>query len=85
MCSQNVNREKLVSYLEENKIGTRLLFAGNILKQPAYQNITHRTVGQLPNTNMIMNKLFWVGVHPLLETKHLDYICNKLIDFTKSL
>jgi CDP-6-deoxy-D-xylo-4-hexulose-3-dehydrase len=83
MCAQQINREKLVSFLEENKIGTRLLFAGNILKQPAYQNVAHRTVGTLPNTDLIMNKLFWVGVHPLMENKHLDYICSKLLEFIK--
>jgi CDP-6-deoxy-D-xylo-4-hexulose-3-dehydrase len=84
MCANHVNREKLVKFLEENKIGTRLLFAGNILKQPAYQNINYRMVGELPNTDLIMKKLFWVGVHPLLEPNHLDYICTKLLEFVRT-
>lgn len=77
-CREDLSREKIVSTLEEKKIGTRLLFAGNLTKQPAYKNVDYRIHGSLENTDKIMNKLFWVGVHPALTKERMDYMLEQL-------
>jgi CDP-6-deoxy-D-xylo-4-hexulose-3-dehydrase len=74
----NSYRKDLINYLEENKIGTRLLFAGNLTKQPYMQDIRYRISGELKNTDIVMNQTFWIGVFPGLEKDHLDYVASKL-------
>jgi CDP-4-dehydro-6-deoxyglucose reductase, E1 len=76
-----VNREELLRFLDSRKIGTRLLFAGNILKQPAYKNVDFRVVGDLTNTDIVMKRSFWVGVYPGLTIPMLDYIIESITDF----
>jgi CDP-6-deoxy-D-xylo-4-hexulose-3-dehydrase len=76
-----VNREDLLRFLDSRKIGTRLLFAGNITKQPAYKNVEFRVVGDLTNTDIVMTRSFWVGVYPGLTTSMLDYVIESISEY----
>ena len=77
----SVNREALLRFLDSKKIGTRLMFAGNILKQPAYKNVDFRVVGDLTNTDIVMTRTFWIGVYPGLTNQMLDYVVDSIKDF----
>jgi CDP-6-deoxy-D-xylo-4-hexulose-3-dehydrase len=74
-------RDELVRHLEARKIGTRLLFAGNLVRQPAYQDIPKRIVGDLANTDFVMRNVFWIGVYPGLTEQMLAYIISSFSDF----
>jgi CDP-6-deoxy-D-xylo-4-hexulose-3-dehydrase len=67
-------RDQLTRFFDGKKIATRLMFAGNLLRQPAYQGIECRVIGDLPNTDYVMDRVFWLGVFPGLTTEMLDYI-----------
>ena len=73
-----VTRLDLITYLDMNKVGTRLLFAGNITRQPYMIGANYRTSGVLTNTDMIMNNTFWIGVQPSLTPDMLEYAARKI-------
>ena len=72
------SRLMLLKYLDQYNIGTRLLFAGNLTKQPYFEGRKYRIVGNLENTDIIMNQTFWLGVYPGLCNEQLDYIVDRL-------
>jgi len=74
-------REQLIRALESKKIGTRLLFAGNLLRQPAYEGCEYRAIGDLPNTDFVMNQVFWIGLFPGLTQPMLDFISCVIGEF----
>ena len=76
-----LNRNELVKYLDTNKILTRLLFAGNLIRQPGYKKTKFRVVGSLNNTDKFMNDSFWVGIWPGLKEIHLNFILEKIKKF----
>lgn len=75
------NRLDLVNFLEENKIVTRSLFSGNLVRHPAYKNIKYKTVGKLVNSDIIMNDGFWIGVYPGITDEMIRYILSKFKEF----
>jgi CDP-6-deoxy-D-xylo-4-hexulose-3-dehydrase len=79
--SSGVKRTDLINFLEQNKIGTRLLFAGNLTKQPYMAGRNFRVSGVLTNTDTVMNQTFWLGTFPGLGEPQLDYIADKLEEF----
>ena len=68
-------------HLEENKIGTRLLFGGNLLKQPYMKNKNYRIVGDLKNCDIVMNSTFWIGVYPGLTNEIIDFMVGTISEF----
>lgn len=77
-CAPGLNREKVVTYLEAHRVGTRLLFAGNLTKQPAYKNVNFRIHSKLSATDEIMARTFWIGVHPALDDARISYMLEQL-------
>lgn len=75
------DREDLLRFMELRKIGTRLLFAGNLTRQPAYRNVDWRLVGDLTNTDIAMKRTFWVGTYPGLTQAMLGYIVHSIREF----
>jgi CDP-6-deoxy-D-xylo-4-hexulose-3-dehydrase len=80
---QKLNRNELLKFLDEKKIGTRLLFSGNVTKQPYMLDKKYIIHEDLTNTDKVMNDSFWLGVYPGLEKKHLDYVYSTVQEFIK--
>lgn len=71
-------RRDIVEYLAEKKIQSRQLFGGNLIRQPAYKNIRHRVVGDLRNSDRVMNQAFWIGVYPGLTAEMIEYAIKSI-------
>jgi CDP-6-deoxy-D-xylo-4-hexulose-3-dehydrase len=79
----SISRQGLLQFLDSRKIGTRLLFAGNLLKQPAYKGVDFRVVGNLKNTDIVMNNTFWVGTYPGLTPEMIDFITESITEYVQ--
>jgi len=79
--SANVSRVELIKYLDQNNIGSRLLFAGNLSRQPYFEGVEYRVVGDLVNTDRTMNQTFWIGIYPGLGQEHFEFVVSKLEEF----
>ncbi|WHM36496.1 lipopolysaccharide biosynthesis protein RfbH [Streptomyces sp. BPTC-684] len=78
------SRSEFVDHLEERKIGTRRLFAGNLTRHPAYQDQPHRVVGDLTNSDIITDQTFWIGVYPAITDEMIDYVVSTVKEFIAS-
>ena len=84
-CREGVDREKIVNYVEDHGVQTRMLFAGNLTKHPCFDDMRksgegYRIVGDLANTDTIMTKTFWVGVYPGMTDEMIDYMAKTIIE-----
>jgi CDP-4-dehydro-6-deoxyglucose reductase, E1 len=80
-----LSRNQITKYLEQHKISTRLIFAGNLIRQPAYKDVPRRVIGDLTNSDFVMNQTFWIGVYPGLGPAQIDYILSVFHDLKKAL
>ena len=84
-CRDGIDREKVVPYIESKGVQTRMLFAGNLLKHPCFDEMRatgegYRVVGNLDNTDKIMTSTFWVGVYPGMTDEMIDYMAKTIIE-----
>ena len=79
------SRAQAIRALEDRKIATRLLFGGNLLRQPAYRDAPHRVAGSLENSDFVMNRVFWIGVYPGITPEMADYMITSLRQISESL
>ena len=84
-CRDGVDRERVVPYIESKGVQTRMLFAGNLLKHPCFDEMRatgegYRVVGNLDNTDKIMTSTFWVGVYPGMTDEMIDYMAKTIIE-----
>jgi len=77
------SRYDMIRFLDKSKIDTRLLFGGNLTRQPAFREVAYRWVGDLKNSDFVMNQVFWIGVYPGLSREMLNYLIEKFEEFTK--
>jgi len=75
------SRNEIVNYLESNKIMTRMLFGGNLIRQPAYQGVKYRVVGDLKNSDIVLNNTFFIGVYPGITDEMIEYILHTFDNF----
>ena len=78
------DRNELVRHLEDRRIATRLLFGGNLTRQPAYEDVEFRVVGELPNSDVVMNRSFWIGVYPGLTEEMIDFVVSEFARFVEA-
>jgi CDP-6-deoxy-D-xylo-4-hexulose-3-dehydrase len=78
ICHDTIDQKKLVRSLEKRKVGTRQVFAGNLIRQPAYKNVNYKVVGDLNNADTVMNKGFWIGLWPGITDEMINYMLESM-------
>ena len=78
------SRDDIVKYLNENRVATRLMFGGNLIKQPAYRDKNFKISGELINADVVMNSTFWIGVYPGLTSEMIEFMLDKIKAFVAS-
>ena len=89
-CREGVKRNELVQKLEQAGIQTRMLFSGNLIKHPCFDEMRakqegYRVIGDLENTNRIMNDSFWIGVYPGMTDEMIDYMIEHVINYGRGI
>jgi CDP-6-deoxy-D-xylo-4-hexulose-3-dehydrase len=79
------SRNDVVQFLENNKIGSRMLFGGNLTKHPAYENVEYRVSGTLHKSDFVMENGFWIGVSPVVTPRMSEYVVEKFIQFMRKI
>jgi CDP-6-deoxy-D-xylo-4-hexulose-3-dehydrase len=75
--SAPVSRLELLTFYDASKIGSRLLFSGNLTRQPAYKDVAYRISGPLTNTDIVMNQTFWLGIYPGITPAMMDFVADR--------
>ena len=83
--NKGITRNQITNYLEENRVETRNLFSGNLLRHPGFLNIEHRVSGTLTNSDIITNNTFFIGCYPGLDDIRLNYVCDVISSFFNKL
>ena len=83
ICRDGVDRNELCRYLDSVGVGNRPVFGGNLLRQPAYKDIPRRVIGDLPNSNVVHERAFWIGCWPGLEDDQLEYAIEMIAKYVK--
>jgi CDP-6-deoxy-D-xylo-4-hexulose-3-dehydrase len=83
ICRDGVDRNELCRWLDSVGVGNRPLFGGNLLRQPAYKDIAHRVIGDLPNSDVVHERAFWIGCWPGLDDHQLEYAIDKIIEYVR--
>jgi CDP-6-deoxy-D-xylo-4-hexulose-3-dehydrase len=82
---ENIDRVEFIKYLDKKKIGTRLLFAGNLVKQPYFNDVKYRIFGKLTNTDITMNRTLWLGIYPEISQEMLEYVATEIEFFLEKI
>jgi CDP-6-deoxy-D-xylo-4-hexulose-3-dehydrase len=84
-AESGLRTDEVTRFLDSRKIGSRVLFGGNLLRQPAYRDIEKRVIGNLPNSDFVADRVFWIGVYPGLKPPMLDYMVESLAEVASAL
>jgi CDP-6-deoxy-D-xylo-4-hexulose-3-dehydrase len=83
ICKDGIERNAICQWLDSVGVGNRPVFGGNLLRQPAYKDITRRVIGDLTNSNIVHERAFWIGCWPGLDNVQLEYAMSKIAEYAR--